>query len=115
MRLSTCFRPGPVISTVEVGGELDIATGPRLSEGVEFLLRAREARLVLDLAGVTFIDCAGLSALLAIRRVARSLGGSVSVVEASPCVRRLVRLTGLEHVLGVVRPGPAPVVMKVMA
>ena len=64
-------------------------------------MRAYGARLALDLTGVTFIDCSGVNALLASCRDARRLGGSMRVAGASPRVRRLIEITGLEQVLGV--------------
>jgi anti-anti-sigma factor len=57
------------------------------------------ARLALDLAGVTFIDRAGVNALLATRRRAQLEGGSLRVLRASPRVRRLITLTCLDAVL----------------
>jgi anti-sigma B factor antagonist len=63
------------------------------------LIRQQGARLALDLAGVTFIDCAGINALLAARRRAQLEGGSLRVLRASPRVRRLIALTRLDAAL----------------
>jgi anti-anti-sigma factor len=63
------------------------------------VIRQHGARLVLDLAGVTFIDCAGINTLLATRRRAQLEGGSLRVLRASPRVRRLITLTRLDAVL----------------
>jgi anti-anti-sigma factor len=101
MQLVTRLRSGSPVPTVEIAGEIDVESGPRLCEQAGLIMRAHGPHLVVDLAGVTFIDCAGVSALLAICRHARALGGSVWPVDASPCVRRLVRITGLQPVLGV--------------
>jgi hypothetical protein len=54
---------------------------------------------VLDLAEVTFIDCAGISTLLAARRQALLAGGSLRVLRASPRVRRIISLTRLDPLL----------------
>lgn len=60
----TYIRPGtpPV---VEISGEIDIQCAPRLQEELLRLIRRRGPQLPLDLAGVTFLDCAGINALLA--------------------------------------------------
>jgi anti-anti-sigma factor len=52
------------------------------------------------LAGVTFIDCAGVNVLLATRRRAALEDGSVDVIGASPRVRRVISLLGLEWAFG---------------
>jgi anti-anti-sigma factor len=57
-------------------------------------------QLALDLAGVTFIDCAGVNVLLATRRRAGLEDGSVDVIGASPRVRRVISLLGLEWAFG---------------
>ena len=56
--------------------------------------------LALDLAGVRFIDCAGVGALVASCGAARQDGGRLFVVTLSPCVRRIVEITRLHEMLG---------------
>jgi anti-anti-sigma factor len=60
------------------------------------VIRRYGPQLAPDLAGVTFIDCAGVNVLLATRRRAGLEAGSVDVIRASPRVRRVISLLGLE-------------------
>jgi anti-anti-sigma factor len=53
---------------------------------------------VLDLHGVTFMDAKGLATLVDIQRRARGAGGCVRLVAPSPSVRRVLKLTGCDHV-----------------
>jgi anti-sigma B factor antagonist len=94
--LDVRIRPGPLVT---VSGEVDIASAPQLRDQLLSVIRRRGARLLLDLAGVTFIDCAGINVLLAVRRRAQLEGGSLRVLRASPPVRRIIALTGLDRVL----------------
>jgi anti-anti-sigma factor len=82
-----------------VHGELDIATAPELRRLLEGL-RLRHHAVVLDLAEVTFIDSTGLSALMDAWSESARNGWAFSIRRASPAVRRVVELTGLEQVLG---------------
>jgi anti-anti-sigma factor len=82
---------------VTVSGEIDIATGPKLREELLGAMRRYEARLALDLSGVTFMDCAGINALLAARHHARLKGGWVRVLRASRRARKVLMLTGLHQ------------------
>jgi len=50
--------------------------------------------VVLNLAGVTYLDSGGLQALLVAHREAVAAGRSLTIEEASPTVRRLLDLTG---------------------
>ena len=90
-----------VLSTVPlvvgVSGEVDIASAPKLREELLGALRRHGARLALDLGGVTFMDCAGINALLAARRHARLEGGWVRVARASRRARKVLTLTGLHR------------------
>jgi anti-anti-sigma factor len=94
--LDVSIRPGPVVT---ISGEIDIQSGPQLREQLLTVIRRHGARLALDLSGVTFIDCAGINALLATRRRAQLEGGSLCVLRASPRVRHVLALTRLDAVL----------------
>ena len=59
-------------------------------------MRRHSPRVALDLGDVTFMDWAGVEVLLATRRRAGLEGGWVHLVRASPCVRRMLILAGLE-------------------
>ena len=74
MELSVQLRCSSPVPVVAVGGELDLESGPCLAECLRSLLQARGPVLALDLAGVRFIDCAGVGALVASGRAARQGG-----------------------------------------
>lgn len=94
--LDVTIKPGPIVA---VSGEIDIQSGPQLRDQLLGIIRRHGTRLALDLSGVTFIDCAGISVLLATRRRAQLEGGSLRVLRASPYVRRIFALTHLDAVL----------------
>jgi anti-anti-sigma factor len=94
--------------TVAVGGELDMETGPWLRDRLTSMIWANDPRLALDLTGVTFIDCAGLTALLTARKAAQAQGGWLRLVAVSRCVGRLIEITRLQDVLVVPRLPAAP-------
>jgi len=54
-------------SAIELSGELDMGTAPGLSEEVELAVWSTVGAFVLDLSGLTFLDTAGLHALLRAR------------------------------------------------
>ncbi len=60
------------------------------------VVRRHGPQLALDLAGVTFLDCAGVNVLLATRRRARLEDGWIRVTQASPRARRTISLLGLQ-------------------
>ena len=102
LRVAVC--PGSPL-VVELRGEIDIQSVPGLRDELLRVIRRCGPQLALDLAGVTFMDCAGLNVLLATRRRARLEEGSVLVIRASPPVLRVISLLGLETVFALGR-GP---------
>lgn len=75
-----------------MAGELDIATAPG-ARGV--LLRAvgQFEHTTVGVSNLSFCDCAGLSALLATARAARSRHAEPRLRAPTPAVTRLLRLT----------------------
>jgi anti-anti-sigma factor len=102
LRVAVC--PG-FPQVVENCGEIDIQSAPGLRDELLRVIRRCGPELALDLAGVTFMDCAGLSVLLATRRRAQLEEGSVRVIRASPLVLRVISLLGLERTFAL---GPGP-------
>ena len=85
---------GVVIAAVT--GGVDIFTVARLRECL-FELADSGRTLIVDLNRVTFIDSAGLGALVGAARRAAGRGGSLHVVCARPQTRRLLWLTGVDR------------------
>jgi anti-sigma B factor antagonist len=73
---------------VEVLGELDLASAPRLAEALDALPSGGE--LVVDLAGVTLVDSSGLAVLLRAGE-----GRSLVFVRPGQNVRRVLGVSGL--------------------
>jgi anti-sigma B factor antagonist len=69
---------------VAICGEVDIQSAPELRDELLRVIRRRGPELIIDLGGVTFLDCAGLGVLLATRRRAQLEGGWVRLVRVPP-------------------------------
>lgn len=85
-------------TTLALAGELDTHTAQQLVG--ELATVPAGTALVLDLAAVTFISSAGLSAILNAQRRLEESGGSLRVREPLPAVARLIELSGLAGKLG---------------
>ena len=81
-------------STLTVTGDLDIACVPLLQDVLARVRRGSD--LVINLGGVTFIDCAGLGVLVSAHRRTQARGGTLSVAHVSTQVRRVLELTGVD-------------------
>jgi anti-sigma B factor antagonist len=91
-----------------IGGELDWATAPVLSERLTEVVAKQPEQVTLELASLVFMDCAGVSPIVLARR---DLPARCPLVLASPVpqVRKLLAATGVDHLDGlrVSQSGPA--------
>lgn len=101
MDVTLCVRPGDDGIIVAVSGEVDVCTEAPLQQALLRIIRERGARLMVDVSGVSFMDCAGLRALLMTRRLAAMRGGSVCLIAESPAVHRIIDLLGVRDVFPV--------------
>jgi anti-sigma B factor antagonist len=88
---------------LEVDGELDLYTAPRLSSQVGEIIALGATSLVVDLTETTFVDSTALHILLDAKKRIRAEGGDLVVVCPSPHVRRIFEVTGVDGLLQLCR------------
>jgi anti-sigma B factor antagonist len=104
LHLRVEIHPG-VPALAEVSGEIDIASASWLRERLLLAIRRHGPALCVDLHAVTFLDCSGVTVLLATARRASLEGGWMRVTRPSKPAWRVITLLGLHDVLKV---SPAP-------
>ena len=95
---TVCITPGPDAS-IEVSGELDLATVPVFERALEKLELQCVRRVVLDLARLTFMDAAGLHAVLELSAACLNGSKELTIVPGPWHVQRLFELTGCDRLL----------------
>lgn len=83
---------------IELVGELDIAAVDRFHTAVGRYLG--RPQVCLDLSALTFLDCAGLAALITAHHQVLCRGGQLVLVRIPRTVRQIIELTGAGEVLG---------------
>lgn len=89
------------ITVVEIRGEVDLYTAPRLREQLESLVDTEEPRLVVDLAELDFIDSTGLGVLVAALKKARERGGDMVLRNAGRSTHKILEIAGLTKLFSV--------------
>jgi anti-anti-sigma factor len=89
-------------AVVALTGELDLATAPVLVEALERLA----GDVVLDCAGLDFVDSSGLSVIVADHRRRVRAGRQLSLRRLSPAIYQTFEITGLHHELDLAPPSP---------
>lgn len=92
-----------------VEGELSLAEAPILEQHLSEALNTSASTIVVDLAGVEFIDSTGLSVLVRAQQQASERGVEFGVRNPRAQAHRLLSLTGLEERLTIAGPSaPTP-------
>lgn len=91
---------------VAMGGELDMATVPRLIERLE-PYRQPGREVVLDLREVVFMDCHSLGCIVRAHADSATEGWTLRLLVEAPLVLRLLDLTGAASLLPLELPSAA--------
>lgn len=99
MDLSLSTRQGRDCTVVEVAGDLDMATAPELRECLLSVMDAGARSVVVDLAGVGFMDSSALGALVVAFKQLREHGGRLSLAAVQQPVRTVLAITSVDRVI----------------
>lgn len=94
---------------VTFAGEVDLDSAPLIRETLGRCLLDGIRAIDVDLTAVTFCDCSGVNAFLAVALRTTDSGGVLRLHHASPMVSRVFALTGSAALLEVPPGGPRPV------
>jgi anti-sigma B factor antagonist len=89
------------IEVIDVQGEIDIYTAPRLRELLIDLVSRGSYQLVVNLGEVGFLDSTGLGVLVGGLKRVRAHDGSLDLVCTQPRILKILKITGLTEVFGI--------------
>jgi anti-sigma B factor antagonist len=86
---------------VELGGEIDVYTSPKVKDAITELIDQGHYNLVIDLEKVRYIDSTGLGVLIGGLKRVREHGGTVNLVCTNPQIKKIFDITGLVKIFGI--------------
>ena len=89
------------IEVIDVQGEIDMYTAPRLRELLIDLVSRGSYQLAVNLDKVGFLDSTGLGVLVGGLRRVRAHDGSLDLVCTQQRILKILRITGLTEVFGI--------------
>jgi anti-sigma B factor antagonist len=89
------------IEIVDVEGEIDVYTAPRLRELLIDLVNKNHYQLVVNMEKVEFLDSTGLGVLVGGLKRVRAHDGSLDLVCTQERILKIFRITGLTKVFGI--------------
>jgi anti-anti-sigma factor len=88
-----------VTTVVRITGSVDGLTADALLAALQEQIEAGNTRLIADLSGVSYTSSAGLRALLATVKQARSAGGDFRLASVMPPVHKVLEMSGFTTIL----------------
>ena len=89
------------VEVIDVQGEIDMYTAPRLRELLIDLVSKGSYQLVVNLDKVGFLDSTGLGVLVGGLKRVRAHDGSLDLVCTQQRILKIFRITGLTKVFGI--------------
>jgi anti-sigma B factor antagonist len=86
-------------TVVRITGSVDGLTADTLMATLQQQIDAGNTRLIADLSGVSYTSSAGLRALLATVKQARSHGGDFRLAAVMPPVHKVLEMSGFTSIL----------------
>jgi anti-sigma B factor antagonist len=91
----------PGFTVIEVGGEIDVYTAPKLRERLVGLVESGSYQLIVDMESVEFLDSTGLGVLVGGLKRVRAHEGWIDLVCTQSRILRIFRITGLNRVFSI--------------
>ena len=92
---------------VHVAGELDMDTAAQLELYLRQVIARDGPRVLLDLAGLAFCDCAGLRMVVAVQHHVRQVHGWVRLCAVPPMLAKLLHILGVDATFDCYPSAPA--------
>lgn len=83
---------------VDLEGEIDIYTSPKLKESLIEALEDKNSNMLIDFLKVDYVDSTGLGALISILKKVKESENMVYVENVKPNIRKLFDITNLDKV-----------------
>lgn len=89
-------------TVLTVRGEVNMSSSPELRRALQRVLQERPRRLIVDLAGVTYIDSSGMATLVEALQHTRKMEAEMVLRGMRERIRAVFRLARLDEVFTIV-------------
>jgi anti-sigma B factor antagonist len=85
-------------NVLPLNGEIDLHVSPVVTASLNAVIEKKPERVVIDLSDVTYIDSAGLAALIQAMQKVEAYGGRFSLAGLQEAVRSIFEISRLDQV-----------------
>lgn len=100
MQIRTRSDGGDQIAVLS--GEINLTSQPRMRSTLLSVIEQRPKRLIVDLAGVSYMDSSAVGTLVELKRHVEQAGGTLILAGMQPRVRTIFEITQLDKFIRIV-------------
>src|SRR5262245_2284747 len=86
------------LNVLSLQGEIDLHVSPDVSRSIDSMVKKKPERIVIDLARATYIDSAGLAALILAMQQVEAYGGKFFLAGLHETMRSILATSRLDQV-----------------
>ncbi|MBP2243237.1 anti-sigma B factor antagonist [Cytobacillus eiseniae] len=101
MNISIEMKENDQFTSVDISGEIDAYTAPKLRESLFHLSEKEGGTMVINLSGVSYMDSTGLGVFVGVYKNIRSNNGQLYLQGLSARLMRLFEITGLSNIMDI--------------
>ena len=79
-------------------GEVDLHVSPAITQSLDAMIAKKPERIVIDLSGTTYIDSAGLAALILAMQTVEAYGGRFLLAGVDETMRSIFETSRLDQI-----------------
>lgn len=95
------YSLGPQTQGVDLEGEIDVSTSPRIKDVLNEQIDQGHHNLVINMERVRYIDSTGLVAFISALKRVREKNGKIVLICTNPHILKIFNITGLNNVFDV--------------
>ena len=98
--MNTEFKEMDKLLCIQITEEIDHHTTEKLRRKMDYeITRFMPRKVVFDFGKVTFMDSAGIGLLIGRYKLAKMLGGSTRIVNASKSIKKVLEMSGVVRII----------------
>src|SRR5213082_919164 len=84
-------------NVLAIEGDIDLHISPAITESLNAMIRKKPDRIVIDLSRATYIDSAGIAALILAMKEVKAYGGTFLLSGLQETLRSIFEISGLDR------------------
>ncbi|MBR0518367.1 STAS domain-containing protein [bacterium] len=101
MDIKVDVKEGEGCNILNVCGDVDVYTSPKVKESINALIEKEIYNIVVNLEDVRYVDSTGLGVLIGALKKVKEHNGNIVLVCTNPQIKKIFQITGLVKIFSI--------------